>query len=206
MNERKNSIVCFLLAMIGMTILLIFLAAKISPVQSAKQPASEAPIEDTEEAWELHIIQKAAAVEQDAVTTVCAAAEQPSDLQLIDAAELERLACVIYQEAGSDYIADETRYMVGDVVLNRVADRRFPDTLDGVLRQRGQYGRFYWTGIVWPARAKNEPDAVKRAYNTAMDLLSGKRHSALYGAGYIWQAEFTQGSDVIFADGIYFGR
>ena len=38
--------------------------------------------------------------------------------------ELELLACVIYCEAGSDSISDETRRMVGEVVLNRVADPR----------------------------------------------------------------------------------
>ena len=209
MNVRKDSIVLFLLAMIGMTILLIFLALQIAPEPPAEQVAPEAPIEDTAEARDLHIVPMMAAAvepEPEAVTTVCAADGQQSNLQLIDAAELELLACVIYQEAGSDNIADETRYMVGDVVLNRVADTRFPDTLDGVLRQRGQYGRFYWTGVVWPDRAKHEPEAVKRSYNTAMDLLSGKRHSAIYGAWYIWQAEFAQGFDVILADGLYFGR
>lgn len=123
-----------------------------------------------------------------------------------DEDDLDRLACVIYQEAGSDYIADETRYMVGDVVLTRVADARFPDTLEGVLTQKGQYGEFYRTGIRWPERAQWEPEAVQRAYDTARDLLTGTRHSALYAGGYIWQAEFPQGTDVIFADGLYFGR
>jgi len=125
----------------------------------------------------------------------------------INEADVEMLACVIYQEAGADYIADNTRYMVGDVVLNRVNDPRFPETIEGVLLQKGQYGRFYWTGIVWPARAQQavEAAAVQRAYDTARALLSGD-HSELYGAGYIWQTEFKQGTDIIYADGIYFGR
>lgn len=72
---------------------------------------------------------------------------------------------------------------------------------------KGQYGRFYWTGIVWPARAENpgEKEAVERAYRIARALLSGE-HSELYGAGYVYQAEFEQGSDIIYLDGIYFGR
>lgn len=72
----------------------------------------------------------------------------------VPAEDLEMLACVIYQEAGGDECSDECRIDVGDVVLNRVADSRFPDTLEGVLTQRGQYGRFSTTGIVWPERAK----------------------------------------------------
>lgn len=126
---------------------------------------------------------------------------------VIDEAELEMLACVIYGEAGGNACSDLARQYVGDVVLNRVADSRFPDTLEGVLLQEGQYGRFHWTGIVWPERAQYEVEAsaVARAYDTARALLSGE-HSELYGAGYIWQAEFSQGTDVIYLDGIYFGR
>lgn len=121
--------------------------------------------------------------------------------------DLELLACVIYQEAGGDACSDLCRFMVGDVVLNRMVDDRFPDTIEAVLTQRGQYGTFSKTGVVWPSRASNpgEAAAVERAYDTARRLLSGE-HSELYGAGYIWQAEFIQGADVIEVDGIYFGR
>ncbi len=124
-----------------------------------------------------------------------------------DEAEVEMLACAIYCEAGGDACSDLCRYMVGDVMLNRVDDPRFPDTLEEVLTQKGQYGEFYWTGIVWPERAQYETEraAVERAYETARALLSGE-HSELYGAGYIWQAEFAQGTDVIYLDGTYFGR
>lgn len=124
-----------------------------------------------------------------------------------DEAEVEMLACAIYCEAGGDACSDLCRYYVGDVILNRVNDPRFPDTIEAVLTQKSQYGRFYWTGIVWPERANypGEAAAVARAYDTARALLSGE-HSELYGAGYIWQAEFTQGTDVIYLDGTYFGR
>ena len=125
----------------------------------------------------------------------------------VPAEDLELLACVIYQEAGGDACSDLCRFMVGDVVLNRVADSRFPDTIEEVLTQRGQYGTFSKTGVVWPARASNpgEAAAVERAYDTARRLLSGE-HSELYDAGYVWQAEFIQGKDVIEVDCTYFGR
>lgn len=95
---------------------------------------------------------------------------------------------------------------VEDVILNRVADPRFQDTIEAVLTAPGQYGRFSKTGIVWPKRASNpgEAHAVQRAYDTAYDLLSGN-HSELYGAGYVWQAEFSQGSG-FWLDGLYFGK
>ena len=124
-----------------------------------------------------------------------------------DLEDVEMLACVIYQEAGGDACSDECRMYVGDVVLNRVADSRFPDTIEGVLTAPGQYGRFSKTGIVWPERAKEpgEAHAVERAYRIADELLAGE-HSELYGQGYVWQAEFEQGTEGFWCDGMYFGR
>lgn len=124
-----------------------------------------------------------------------------------DPGDVEKLACGIYCEAGGDACSDECRMYVGDVILNRVDDPRFPNTIEGVLTAPGQYGTFSRTGIVWPKRASNsgEAHAVQRAYDTARKLLSGE-HSELYGQGYVWQAEFSQGRDVIYETGLYFGR
>lgn len=120
--------------------------------------------------------------------------------------ELEMMAMVIYQEAGADRCSDDTRLMVGTVVMNRVADPRFPDTIYEVLTQEAQYGRFHWTGLVWPDRARdpNEAHAVDRAYEIAERILMGER---LLPADVIWQAEFVQGTEVVaFQDGMYFCR
>lgn len=122
-------------------------------------------------------------------------------------AELEIFACAIYQEAGGDKCSDLCRMYVGDVMLNRVDDPRFPNTLYEVLTQKHQYGLFWKTGIIWPGRASdpNEAAAVERAYDTARALLEGE-HSELYGAGYIYQDTKPRGKDVIYLDGEYFGR
>lgn len=121
--------------------------------------------------------------------------------------ELEMLACVIYQEAGGDAHCDDCRRRVADVVLNRIADPRFPNTMYEVLTAKSQYGRFYWTSIVWPDRHTDpyEKNAVERAYRIAEEVLNG-RHSELYGNGYVWQASFTQSDDNIYCCGHYFGR
>lgn len=122
--------------------------------------------------------------------------------------ELFCMAAVIYQEVGSDYICDECRYRVGDVVLNRVADSRFPNTIRGVLEAKNQYGKFYRTGVKFPERANNpnEKHAVERAYETARALLANERHSELYEKGYVWQAGFIQGKDSVYCCNHYFGR
>ena len=128
------------------------------------------------------------------------------DEQTYTDAELEALALVIYQEAGGDACSDETRIMVGNVVINRVADERFPSTIEEVLLQKQQYGRLYWTGLVWPERASQsvEAHAVQRAYDCAERVLEGER---LLPDDVIWQAEFVQGTEIVaHQDGFYFCR
>ena len=120
--------------------------------------------------------------------------------------ELEMLAIVIYQEAGADKCSDETRLMVGTVVMNRIADDRFPATMYEVLTQEAQYGRLHWTGIVWPDRVSDpyEAHAVERAYAIAERILLGER---ALPEDVVWQAEFKQGTEVVaFQDGMYFCR
>lgn len=122
--------------------------------------------------------------------------------------ELEALALVIYCEAGADYCADETRQMVGEVVLNRIASEYYPDTIEEVLTAPYQYGRFHWTGLVWPGRASTaaEAHAVERAYACAEALLSGTIERLL-PTDTIFQSEYIQGTEVVACvDGIYFCR
>lgn len=122
--------------------------------------------------------------------------------------ELETLALIIYQEAGADACSDETRQMVGEVVLNRVESPHFPDTIEEVALQQAQYGRLHWTGLVWPERAASsvEAHAVERAYNMARVLLDGSVERLL-PTDTIFQAEFTQGVEVVAqTDGFYFCR
>ncbi len=139
---------------------------------------------------------------EEPVATESAVWEGP--LPTYTAEELETLALVIYQEAGGDDCSDETRLMVGTVVLNRVADDRYPDTIAEVATEYKQYGRLYWTGLNWPERANKaeEVHAVKRAYDCAERLLDGYR---ALPAGVIYQAEFIQGTEVVAQqDGFYF--
>lgn len=99
--------------------------------------------------------------------------------------DLELLTHVIYAEAGSDYCTDEMRYGVGSVVLNRVEDECFPDTLYNVVYQRGQYQ------CTWDGNIDKIPD--ERAYRIAMDLLN---NGSIFPSDVVYQAEFKQGSGV----------
>lgn len=118
--------------------------------------------------------------------------------------ELYTLAVIIYQEAGSDSCSDETRLLVGNVVLNRIKHRGYPSDIVSVATQPYQYGRLHWTGIRFPDRSDNEGEqhAVQRAYDIAKRLLEGERVCPDY---VIYQAEFEQGDSLYsYQDGTYF--
>ena len=142
-------------------------------------------------------------VDESVATEYAVLPEEPPEYSGED---LEALALIIYQEAGGDACSDETRLMVGTVVLNRVADDRYPDTIAEVATEYKQYGRLYWTGLKWPERAglAQEAHAVKRAYDCATQLLDGYR---ALPKDVIFQAEFAQGTEVVAEqDGFYFCR
>lgn len=118
--------------------------------------------------------------------------------------ELEILALIVYQEAGGDKVSDDTRRLVAQVFLNRVNDSRFPDSFYEVATAERQYGRLYWTGIVWPDRAssKVEAHAVERAYKIAQEVLESDK--PVCPEDVIFQAEFVQGDIYAEQDGMYF--
>ena len=118
--------------------------------------------------------------------------------------ELEILALIVYQEAGEDRVSDDTRRLVAQVFLNRVNDSRFPDSFYEVATAERQYGRLYWTGIVWPDRASSQAEAhaVERAYKIAQEVLESDE--PVCPEGVIFQAEFVQGDIYAEQDGMYF--
>ena len=118
--------------------------------------------------------------------------------------ELEILALIVYQEAGEDRVSDDTRRLVAQVFLNRVNDSRFPDSFYEVATEERQYGRLYWTGIVWPDRASSQAEAhaVERAYKIAQEVLESD--DPICPEDVIFQAEFVQGDIYAEQDGMYF--
>lgn len=99
--------------------------------------------------------------------------------------EIILLAHLIYAEAGSDWIDNETLYYVGSVVLNRVESDEFPDSISGVIFQDGQYQ------CVDNGSINNEP--TTRCYRIAEELLN---YGSVLPSNVLFQAEFYQGSGV----------
>lgn len=89
------------------------------------------------------------------------------------------LSRVIQQEAG--YCSEEMMKYVGSVVLNRRNDPRFPDTIEGVITQQGQYST---------ASQLESQEPTQEAINVAMDLLE---NGSVLPGDVIFQANFPQG-------------
>ncbi|MDO4286019.1 MAG: cell wall hydrolase [Eubacteriales bacterium] len=80
-------------------------------------------------------VQSAAAAATETVETVTVAAES-AQASAVDE-ELMILAAIIYCEAGTE--SHEGKVAVGNVVLNRVASPKFPNTIREVVYQQGQF-------------------------------------------------------------------
>jgi len=92
--------------------------------------------------------------------------------------DLAILANVIAGEA--PYCPQEHQIAVAAVVLNRVADPRFPDTVAGVVGQEGQYSERY-------LELMELPDGCLEAAQAALD----GEHDV--PSDVIYQAQFPQG-------------
>ena len=102
--------------------------------------------------------------------------------ETVDAAEVDLLARVIYCE--SNTLEEEAQIYTGSVVLNRVNSDKFPNTLEEVIYQKGQYA---CTGKLYSITP------TERQYEIAEDLLkSGSRIPETV----VFQSEFRQGSGV----------
>ena len=105
---------------------------------------------------------------------------------VVDFEELYLLAKIMYAEAGSNWLSDEWKMCVGEVVLNRVMSPEFADTIKDVLEQPGQYygkNNGYFNNL--------RPD--ERCVRLALRLLEGERQM---DPSVVFQANFRQGSGV----------
>ena len=96
-------------------------------------------------------------------------------------AELKKVAAVVTVEAGSDWATDEHQRAVASVILNRVLDPRFPDSIMEVIYADGQY----------PGTCHATKYSDRALTNAQYVLENGPTHDG------VWQANFPQGSETI---------
>ena len=97
--------------------------------------------------------------------------------------DLYILSHIISAEAGN--CSEDIMLAVGSVVLNRVADDRFPDTIEEVVFQFGQYSPT-WNGAYYA-----EP--TEEACEVAKTLLE---EGSTIDSSVVWQANFPQGQGI----------
>ena len=100
--------------------------------------------------------------------------------------EVLNLARIIQAENGG-HEDDEALLLTGIVVLKRVKSKYYPDTIMGVISQKGQYST-YADGKFW-----NEPS--KRSMRIAKKILK-TNIAERYPDNLVFQAEFRQGKSV----------
>ena len=105
--------------------------------------------------------------------------------------DFELLARVIEAEAGGE--SDYHKLCVGTVVMNRVASDKYPDTIEGVIYQPGQYQ------CVTNSHINKEPS--ESSYEAAESILDGRR---MFRSSVVYQAEFIQGKVVEKVGNTYF--
>ena len=113
---------------------------------------------------------------------------------VVDPEELDLLARLIQEEAGSDWCTDELQRAVGSVVLNRMDDKRYPDTMHGVIDQKGQYST---------AKRLDKTTPTERVRKNAEYLLA---NGSTLPEDVIFQANFKQGKVYKELQGVYFGK
>lgn len=114
---------------------------------------------------------------------------------LLDQSKVYMLAHLIGGEAGADWCTDELQLMVGSVVLNRMASDKFPNTMEEVIFQKGQYS------VTWNGAYENEP-TERTVANARYLLLNGPT----IPSDVLFQANFPQGKTYKLVQGVYFGR
>lgn len=109
--------------------------------------------------------------------------------------DIRILTTTVFHEAG--HTTEQLRQYVAQVVLNRVADSRFPDTVKGVITQPGQYSTKYAT--VEAANAIQATDSKNGTYYYGIcedSVKADMMGQVEMPSNVLYQANFSQGKGV----------
>ena len=115
-----------------------------------------------------------------------------------EATDLEILATIIWCEAGAEPY--EAQLAVGAVVMNRVESKRYPNTIRGVLVQKGQFEPI---ASGWFIKALMRGDASQSCYKAAKAALAGEDNTN--GCIGFWLAS-TGHEGIIYGKIVFFGK
>lgn len=112
-----------------------------------------------------------------------------------DADTIVLLAAILECEAGISY---EGMIAVGTVIMNRVGSAKFPNTIEGVIYQSGQFS---------PVRSGKLDEVLEKgpmdsAYKAAKAVLAGERNSKVKKCLFFW-ASYTGHKGIIVGDNVF---
>ena len=111
--------------------------------------------------------------------------------------DLVLFAAILECEAGSrDY---DGLLAVATVIMNRVESSRYPNTIRGVIYQRGQFSPT-WNGSLNRVLAKGP---ASLCYKVARDALAGARHSSVLNC-YQFRASYTGHAGIVIGGNVFF--
>ena len=138
-------------------------------------------------------------------TEVVASVPVAEEVELITIDQTEALAmgidAVISSEVKGEWVSDTTLLMVGNVIMNRTNDSRYPDTVDQVLTQPYQFSCFSTAGLKWVGKAANDMAFRDRCIAAAEAVMNGER---LLNYGVVYVSSSQQGTVEAQLDGLYF--
>lgn len=107
--------------------------------------------------------------------------------------EIVDLAKIVQLEYGNG--SYEAKVAVAETIFNRMVDPRFPDTLEGVISQSGQFGTY---------RRKDKADVSEDTYMVVIDVLFGK--TDVLPNDYVYFNNRPIGKEIIQFGGHYHGK
>jgi spore germination cell wall hydrolase CwlJ-like protein len=111
----------------------------------------------------------------------------------VDPTDRDTIATAIYTEAWGG-CSDRHRELVAAVIVNRVNSNRFPNSVSGVVNQRGQYPQGYANpNSTLGKRARQNPEIWAKCQAIATKALRGEVDCP---DNVVFQAQFRQGSGV----------
>lgn len=110
--------------------------------------------------------------------------DPPTDIKVINLNydDLKYLSSIIYCEAGNQ--CEAGKEAVGIVVVNRVSDERFEDTIKGVIYQEGQFSPVSSGSFNSALRMFENQTLPKDCIEAALEVLEGKREVEYEGETY----------------------
>ena len=111
--------------------------------------------------------------------------------------EITLMAALLDCEAHHDY---DAMLAVATVIMNRVEDPRFPNTIKGVIFAKGQFEPV-WTGRL-DAALDRGPTSL--AVDVTEDAVNGKRLASVADCYFFLYAPYTDRDGVIIGDNVFF--